>query len=45
VESYYTWHAWKGLFYSADVQHIANPGYNRDRGPAWVGAFRTHVDF
>jgi hypothetical protein len=27
------------------VQHIANPGYNRDRGPAWVGSVRAHVDF
>src|ERR1700739_529778 len=45
VESYYTWHAWKGMFYSLDVQHIDNPGYNRDRGPAWVGSVRAHVDF
>ena len=45
VESYYTWHAWRGMFYSADVQHIQNPGYNRDRGPAWVGSARMHVDF
>lgn len=45
VESYYTLHAWRGLFYSADVQHIGNPGYNRDRGPAWVGSVRAHVDF
>ncbi|HKD61728.1 MAG TPA: carbohydrate porin [Terracidiphilus sp.] len=45
VESYYTWHAWKGLFYSLDIQHINNPGYNRDRGPAWVGSVRMHVDF
>ena len=45
VESYYNWHAWRGLFYALDVQHIANPGYNRDRGPAWVGSVRAHVDF
>jgi len=45
VESYYTLHAWRGLFYSVDVQHIANPGYNRDRGPAWVGTVRAHIDF
>lgn len=45
IESYYTWHAWKGLFYSLDVQHINNPGYNRDRGPVWVGSVRAHVDF
>jgi high affinity Mn2+ porin len=45
VETYYNWHAWRGLFYSLDVQHINNPGYNRDRGPAWVGSVRAHVDF
>ena len=45
VESYYNWHAWRGLFYAVDVQHIQNPGYNRDRGPAWVGSVRAHVDF
>ncbi len=45
VESYYNWHAWRGLFYALDVQHIANPGYNRDRGPVWVGSIRAHVDF
>ena len=45
VESYYTLHAWRGLFYSVDVQHINNPGYNRDRGPVWVGAVRAHIDF
>ena len=45
VESYYNWHAWRGLFYTLDVQHIDNPGYNRDRGPAWVGSVRAHVDF
>ncbi|MGA2169534.1 MAG: carbohydrate porin [Terracidiphilus sp.] len=45
VESYYTWHAWRGMFYSVDAQRIADPGYNRDRGPAWVGSIRAHVDF
>ena len=45
VESYYNWHAWRGLFYAIDVQHISDPGYNRDRGPAWIGSVRAHVDF
>jgi len=45
VEGYYNWHAWRGLFYALDVQHIDNPGYNRDRGPVWVGSVRAHVDF
>ena len=45
LETYYNLHAWRGLYYAVDVQHIADPGYNRDRGPAWVGAVRTHIDF
>jgi hypothetical protein len=45
VESYYTWHAWKGLFLALDVQHIDDPGYNRDRGPVWVEGVRGHMDF
>jgi carbohydrate-selective porin OprB len=45
MESYYNLHAWRGLFYAVDVQHIDNPGYNRDRGAAWVGSVRAHVDF
>ena len=45
VESYYNWHAWRGLFYALDVQHINNPGYNRDRGPLWVFSVRGHIDF
>jgi carbohydrate-selective porin OprB len=45
VESYYNWHFWRGMFYALDVQHISDPGYNRDRGPVWVGSVRAHVDF
>lgn len=45
VESYYNWHAWRGLFFALDIQHINDPGYNRDRGPAWVGSVRGHIDF
>jgi hypothetical protein len=45
VEGYYNLHAWRGLFYAVDVQHIDDPGYNRERGPAWVGSVRAHMDF
>jgi high affinity Mn2+ porin len=45
VESYYTMHVWRGIFTSIDVQHINNPGYNRDRGPVLAGALRLHVEF
>jgi high affinity Mn2+ porin len=44
-EAYYTAHLWRGLFASFDLQHINNPGYNRDRGPVWLPAGRLHVDF
>jgi hypothetical protein len=45
VEGYYNYHAWRGMFYALDMQHIDNPGYNRDRGPVWIGSVRAHVDF
>ncbi len=44
-ETYYTAHLWRGVFASADLQHVTNPGYNRDRGPILVGSLRLHVDF
>jgi hypothetical protein len=44
-ECYYTLHVWRGVFGSFDLQHINNPGYNRDRGPVLVPALRLHVDF
>ncbi len=44
-ESYYTAHVWRGLFIGPDLQHINNPGYNRDRGPVLVPGFRFHLEF
>jgi high affinity Mn2+ porin len=45
VESYYTTHLWRGVYASGDLQHINNPGYNRDRGPVLVLGLRLHVEF
>jgi hypothetical protein len=45
VETYYNAHVWRGLFAGFDLQHINNPGYNRDRGPALVPGFRIHLEF
>ena len=45
LESYYTLHLWRGIYVAPGVQHINNPGYNRDRGPVMVPAFRAHVEF
>jgi high affinity Mn2+ porin len=44
-ESYYTAHVWRGIFLGPDLQHINDPGYNRDRGPIWVAGMRFHQDF
>ena len=43
-EAYYTFHAWRGIFLSVDVQRIWNPGYNRDRGPVVVPGMRLHLE-
>jgi hypothetical protein len=45
VESYYTAHVWRGIYFAPGVQHINNPGYNRDRGPVVVPSLRAHVEF
>ena len=45
VESYYTVHVWRGIYLAPGLQHINNPGYNRDRGPAVVPTFRAHCEF
>jgi hypothetical protein len=45
LETYYTVHAWRGIYLAPGLQHITNPGYNRDRGPVVVPSFRAHVEF
>jgi len=45
VETYYTVHVWRGIYVAPGVQHINNPGYNRDRGPVVVPSLRLHVEF
>jgi hypothetical protein len=45
VETYYTAHLWRGLYFAPGLQHLNNPGYNRDRGPVLVPSFRMHVEF
>jgi high affinity Mn2+ porin len=44
-DSFYTAHLWRGFFASFDLQHINNPGYNKDRGPVTVPGLRFHVNF
>ncbi len=45
LETYYTVHVWRGIYLAPGGQRIVNPGYNRDRGPVIVPAFRAHVEF
>ena len=45
LESYYTAHVWRGIYLAPGVQHVVNPGYNRDRGPVIVPSFRAHIEF
>lgn len=45
LESYYTVHAWKGLYPSMGFQFVDHPGYNKDRGPVLVSSLRVHLEF
>jgi hypothetical protein len=44
VEAYYTARLLRGTFVATDVQLVARPGYNRDRGPVAVGSLRLHAE-
>ena len=44
LETYYTAHVWRGISFAVDYQHVTNPAYNRDRGPASVVSFRIHFE-
>jgi hypothetical protein len=45
IETYYTLHVWRGVYPSFGLQHVNNPGYNRDRGPVLVPTVRLHLEF
>lgn len=45
VETYYTAHVWRGIYIAPGLQHINNPGYNRDRSPILVPTLRLHTEF
>ena len=45
VETYYSFAATKNIFVTFDYQEIANPAYNRDRGPVSVASLRVHIEF
>ncbi len=45
VEGYYSLGVTKGTWLSFDYQHIANPAYNGDRGPARILGARLHLEY
>ncbi|MEO6598332.1 MAG: carbohydrate porin [Polyangiaceae bacterium] len=44
-EVFYRLNVHRSLSFSADYQHISNPGYNADRGPVDVLSGRVHAEF
>ena len=45
IETFYTLHMWRGIYPAFGLQHINNPGYNRDRGPVIAPTLRLHLEF
>ena len=45
AETYYLVKVVDHVFVTGDFQFVANPGYNADRGPIFVGSVRVHVEF
>lgn len=45
VEAYYAFRPAPWAAVTLDCQHVTNPGYNRDRGPATVFGLRLHAGF
>jgi carbohydrate-selective porin OprB len=44
-ESYYSARLIGGFFATFDLQRVANPAFNQDRGPVWVESIRLHMEF
>ncbi len=45
LEGYYAAQIYRGLTLSFDLQYLANPAYNRDRGPVLVSGLRIHAQY
>jgi high affinity Mn2+ porin len=44
-ESYYNARVFRGFSATFDMQHVANPAFNQDRGPVWILGIRLHMEF
>lgn len=45
LESYYLLRTGDHVFVTFDYQHVANPAYNRDRGPVNIYGMRLHLEY
>jgi carbohydrate-selective porin OprB len=45
LETYYSLNVVKGVWLTADLQHVRNPAYNADRGPVNIAGLRFHAEF
>jgi high affinity Mn2+ porin len=45
LETYYDIKIWKTIRFALDYQYVANPAFNRDRGPVNIFGTRLHWEF
>jgi high affinity Mn2+ porin len=45
IEAYYNFAVWRSIQITPDYEFVANPAFNRDRGPVSVVALRLHASF
>jgi high affinity Mn2+ porin len=45
IETYYSMRVAEHFMVTADYQYVANPAYNRDRGPVSIFSLRVHAEF
>ena len=45
VETFYSMRVYEHFTVTADYQYVANPAYNRDRGPVSIFGLRVHAEF
>jgi carbohydrate-selective porin OprB len=45
IDAFYSVNMLEALWFTADYQHITNPGFNADRGPVNVLGGRLHAEF
>jgi high affinity Mn2+ porin len=43
-ETYYSACLFPGFFATFNLQRVANPAYNQDRGPVWISSVRFHIE-